>query len=124
MDWFVDRFHFIPIIDGFARHRPDDQLGVFTLFSGEARVVPIIPTRGALRHTHRHRHEGPAEAYRPRGPCPGCRSLRGRDGTVTWVPNRFLSGELGLLNFVALPLFPREKLPEIVKQMKPLSVKL
>lgn len=43
-----------------------------------------------------------------------------RDGTVDMGTQIvFYRGELAPLNFVALPFIPREKLPEIVKQMRP-----
>ena len=42
-----------------------------------------------------------------------------RDGTVDMGTQIVLyRGELGLLNFVALPFIPREKFPEIVSQMR------
>jgi len=55
------------------------------------------------------------------GLVPDARVIEGvRDGTVDMGTQIiFYRGELGLLNFVALPFIPREKLPEIVKQMRP-----
>jgi TRAP-type C4-dicarboxylate transport system substrate-binding protein len=52
---------------------------------------------------------------------PDARVIEGvRDGTVDMGTQIvFYRGELGLLNFVALPFIPREKLPEIVAQMRP-----
>lgn len=48
-----------------------------------------------------------------------------RDGTVDMGTQIVLyRGELGLLNFVALPFIPREKLPEIVAQLRPTFSKL
>jgi TRAP-type C4-dicarboxylate transport system substrate-binding protein len=56
-----------------------------------------------------------------KGLVPDARVIEGvRDGTVDMGTQIvFYRGELAPLNFVALPFIPREKLPEIVKQMRP-----
>lgn len=60
------------------------------------------------------------------GLVPDRRVIEGvRDGTVDMGTQIVLyRGELALLNFVALPFIPREKLPEIVSQMRPTFSKL
>jgi TRAP-type C4-dicarboxylate transport system substrate-binding protein len=60
------------------------------------------------------------------GLVPDKRVIEGvRDGTVDMGTQIILyRAELGLLNFVALPFIPREKLPDIVKQMRPAFEKL
>lgn len=56
-----------------------------------------------------------------KGLVPDARVIEGvRDGTIDMGTQIvFYRGELGLLNFPALPIVPREKLPEIVNQMWP-----
>jgi TRAP-type C4-dicarboxylate transport system substrate-binding protein len=60
------------------------------------------------------------------GLVPDRRVIEGvRDGTVDMGTQIVLyRAELALLNFVALPFIPREKLPEIVAQMRPTFSKL
>ncbi|MEO0249729.1 MAG: hypothetical protein ABIN58_09405, partial [candidate division WOR-3 bacterium] len=55
------------------------------------------------------------------GLVPDARVIEGvRDGTVDMGTQIvFYRAELAPLNFVALPFIPREKLPEVVKQMRP-----